>query len=86
MTNKVCTALLTVLLLSSGAAMAQWNYDIEREADDYDAALCVANYRNYCVDQICQVSEERDCQDQCFSGAVAKCDVQDRLLNSNYYW
>lgn len=73
MTKHVYAAVIAVLLLASGITMAMVDYNTENDANAYDVVMCVANYRNYCVDQVCQVSERRDCQDLCMRGAAAKC-------------
>ena len=87
MFNRLNFCLLLSGISFSTAVFSQVNnYNIENQANIYDAAMCVANYRNACVDQICQTSERRDCQDLCLQGAVAKCEAQDQEPNPGYYY
>ena len=44
--------------------------------DKYDAKMCASHHANYCIDNICQLSNKRDCVDRCRVYGIHKCGAQ----------
>ncbi|WP_133126894.1 hypothetical protein [Legionella nagasakiensis] len=60
----------------SGVLQAADIPTIDIGAEQYNQDMCVERYANECINTICLTSEERDCQDQCRTDAVDKCEEQ----------
>lgn len=68
--------ILAVAALIGSTAYAITSYRNYESAKEYDEKMCIAVYKNQCVNEVCLTSEERDCQDKCLEGAKAKCDQE----------
>ncbi len=72
MIKKVMIALTFLAITFSSIALANRAL-IREQAKQYDFEMCVATHANFCINQTCMTSEERDCQPQCREMAKSKC-------------
>ena len=67
--------LASALLISGYFAYATETAETKQSAQRYDWLICVANYKNHCVNSACLNSSERHCSSHCLKAAVNKCKV-----------
>ncbi len=60
----------------SSVCFADDNPQVDLGADQYDAAMCINQYTQNCITNICTVSDNIDCQSKCSAEAKDKCAEQ----------
>jgi len=75
---RILTAAIiaSTLLTSSYFVLATETADTKQNTQKYNWLICIANYKNHCVNSICLTSNERHCNSQCLKGAVNKCKLE----------
>ena len=72
----ISVLLIFSLLIASYFAFATETAETKQGAKRYNWLICVANYKNNCVNSICLNSNERHCNSFCLQASVHKCKVE----------
>ena len=69
--------IITILAISFSTIAIANRAIIREQAKQFDFEMCVASHANFCINQTCMTSEQRDCQPRCRELARSKCLDQD---------
>lgn len=72
MTRKLMIFITLLSITFSSVALANRAL-IREQAKQYDFEMCVATHANFCINQTCLTSTERDCLPRCRELAHSKC-------------
>lgn len=65
-----------LLVICSAVVFAVETPQAEEGAEEFDATLCIKQYKDICINEVCMTSEDIDCEDKCAALARDKCQAQ----------
>lgn len=71
LTRALCFSILSSFSYHLYAADIPY---LDQQSGHFDMEMCIEDYTNDCIDEVCLTSSALDCQDQCKVVAKSKCE------------